>query len=96
MHPETTDERWIIEEKVAMPIVLLLAILPLTEKRCSYFSLGRTHAAVTSTMELGQFHILQDDISAVLATPTMLKVTRSHGGIAENWTLPYLARVIAR
>lgn len=96
MHPETTDERWIIEEKVAMPVVLLLAILPLTEKRCSYFSLGRTHAAVTSAMELGQFHILQDDISAVLAMPTMLKVTRSHGGTAENWTLPYLAWVIAR
>ena len=58
----------IIEETVVMPDVLLLSVLPLTEKRCSYFSSERTRALVTSTMELGQFHILQDDASTTLAS----------------------------
>lgn len=79
-----------------MPVVLLPPILPLTEERCSYFSLGRTYAGVKSTMELGQFHILQDDISVALATPTTLKVPRSHDGTVENWIPPYLVRVIVR
>lgn len=79
--------------KVSMPGVLSLGDFPLTEKRCSYFSSERTHAVVTSTMELGQFHILQDD---AWTTPTALNLPRSHDGTVENSTPAYLARVTAR